>query len=111
MEPSEAVYAVVRQIPAGRVATYGQVADMVESVSVTPREVGAIMNVSPPDVPWQRVVGAGGHLPVGKRSPSLKARQRELLEAEGVAFLPNGCVDMPRFQLAADEDALPGLFE
>jgi hypothetical protein len=33
------------------------------------------------------------------------------LEEEGVAFLPNDCVDMARFQLNAEEGALPGLFE
>jgi methylated-DNA-protein-cysteine methyltransferase related protein len=114
LEPAEAVYAVVREVPAGRVVTYGQVADLVEGIRISAREVGSIMNVSPPDVPWQRVVGAGGHLPIGKRRASLKTRQRELLEAEGVEFLPNECVDMSRFQLRLDEgetDALPGLFE
>jgi methylated-DNA-protein-cysteine methyltransferase-like protein len=98
IDPAEAVHAFVRAVPAGRVVTYGQVAALVEGVSLTPRQVGGVMNVCPPDVPWQRVVGAGGHLPIGKRSPGLKTRQRELLESEGVAFLPNGCVDMARFQ-------------
>ena|SRR5579862_8588614 len=112
MDPAEAVYAFVRTVPSGMVVTYGQVADSVDGVSLTPREVGAIMNVSPPDVPWQRVVGAGGHLPIGKRSPHLKTRQRELLEAEGVTFLPNGCVDMAAFQWrAGDSDAIGDLFE
>jgi methylated-DNA-protein-cysteine methyltransferase-like protein len=109
MDPAEAVYAFVRTIPAGKVVTYGQVAEMVEGVALTARQAGQIMNASPPDVPWQRVVGAGGHLPIGKRSPSLKNRQRELLENEGVAFLPNGCVDMARHQWMAEE--LGGLFE
>src|SRR5579872_2911719 len=108
MDPAEAVYAVVRTVPAGAVVTYGQVADMVTGVSVTAREVGAIMNVSPPDVPWQRVVGAGGHLPIGKRSPHLKARQRDLLEREGVTFLSNGCVDMARFQWQAGDPGSQG---
>ena len=109
MDPSEAVFTVVRRIPAGRVATYGQVADMVDGVAVSAREVGGIMTQCPQDVPWQRVVGAGGHLPIGKRSPSLKIEQRQLLEREGVEFLPNECVDMARFQLRIDES--PGLFE
>ena len=110
IDPAEAVYAVVRTVPPGRVVTYGQVAGLVEGVAVTARQVGGIMNVSPPDVPWQRVVGAGGHLPIGKRSPALKSRQRELLESEGVAFLPNGCVDMSRFQWMDDPDAAGSLF-
>ena len=69
-----------------------------------------MMTVCPPDVPWQRVVGAGGHLPVGKRSPTLMIRQRELLENEGVEFLPNDRVDMFRFQLG-EEVSQSGLFD
>jgi methylated-DNA-protein-cysteine methyltransferase related protein len=111
VDPAEAVFAVVRQIRPGSVATYGQVADLVDGVSVSAREVGAIMHVSPPDVPWQRVVGASGRLPIGKKDPLLKMRQRELLEAEGVAFLPNDCIDMSRHQLHSDEGALPGLLD
>jgi methylated-DNA-protein-cysteine methyltransferase related protein len=110
MDHAEAVYAFVRKVPPGKVVTYGQVAGLAEGVTVSAREVGAIMNSSPPGVPWQRVVGAGGHLPIGKRSPLLASRQREQLEAEGVAFLPNGCVDMTRFQWQAPESP-GGLFD
>jgi methylated-DNA-protein-cysteine methyltransferase-like protein len=109
MDPAEAVYEFVCTIPIGKVVTYGQVAEMVEGVvSLTAREVGQIMHRSPPHVPWQRVVGAGGHLPIGKRSPWLKLRQRELLEREGVSFLPNGCVDMTRHQWQTEE--IEGLY-
>jgi methylated-DNA-protein-cysteine methyltransferase-like protein len=107
MDPAEAVYEVVREIPRGKVVTYGQVADMVTKVSIGAREVGAAMNVCPQDVPWQRVVGAGGHLPIGKRNPHLAARQRELLENEGVTFLPNGRVDMTHFQLGSEDTDNP----
>jgi methylated-DNA-protein-cysteine methyltransferase related protein len=103
IDPAEAVYAFIRTVPPGTVVTYGQVAALVEGVSVTARQVGGMLTVSPPDVPWQRVVGAGGHLPIGKRSPGLKSRQQELLEGEGVGFLPNGCVDMARFQWSDDD--------
>lgn len=101
-ETSEAVYDVVRTLPPGRVATYAQVADMVETVPVGPRQVGQIMSWCPEGAPWHRVVGAGGRLPIGKRDPRLAATQRALLEAEGVAFTPGGCVDMGRHQLRAD---------
>jgi methylated-DNA-protein-cysteine methyltransferase-like protein len=103
LDPSEAVFAIVRQVPKGRVVTYGQIAGLVEGVSLSPREVGAIMFSCPAEVPWQRVVGAGGHLPIGKRNPVLKMRQRELLETEGVTFLPNDCVDMSSFQWTSEE--------
>ena len=101
------VYAVVRAIPAGRVMTYGQVADATAGVSVTARQVGAALRWVPDDVPWQRVVGAGGHLPIAKRGPEAQQRQRELLAAEGVIFLardPNR-VDMPRSQWFPATDA------
>ncbi len=80
----EAVYSVVRSIPVGVVATYGQVADMVTGVSVSARQVGTAMRFAPADVPWQRVVGAGGRLPIAKRSPELVILQRRLLVEEGV---------------------------
>jgi methylated-DNA-protein-cysteine methyltransferase-like protein len=94
------VYAFVRSIPSGKVVTYGQVAGTLEDVSLTARQVGAAMRAAPPDVPWQRVVGAGGSLPIAKLSPELKSRQRELLEQEGVVFLPGGNerVDMRKSQ-------------
>ena len=50
------------------------------------------------EVPWQRVVGSDGYLRIGKRSPHLQQKQRELLEAEGVTFKDNGCVDMAKHQ-------------
>ena len=102
----EPVYEVVRRVPAGKVVTYGQVADYAVGVALTARQVGAAMFVAPKDVPWQRVVGAGGHLPVGKRSPEHALRQRRLLEEEGVLFLSttDHRVDMARCQWACDED-------
>src|SRR5690348_10404477 len=80
------VYAAVREIPAGRVATYGQIADIVRGVSLTARQVGTAMRFAPGDVPWQRVVGAGGRLPIARRSPELKLLQLRLLTLEGVEF-------------------------
>jgi methylated-DNA-protein-cysteine methyltransferase-like protein len=109
LDPADAVYAVVRTIPWGRVATYGQVADAVRAVALTARQVGGIMRVCPPDVPWQRVVGAGGHLPIGKRSAELMMRQKRLLEAERVGFLEDGRVDMIAHQWQSPDTG--GLFE
>lgn len=110
-DPAKAVYAFVRTVPPGKVVTYGQVAAMVTEVSLTARQVGQIMNASPPDVPFQRVVGAGGHLPIGKRGPHLKTLQRRLLEEEGVSFLPNDCVDMRKHQWMPQAEEPGGLFE
>lgn len=93
----ELVHARVRQIPPGQVMSYGQVGD---EVGCSAREAGWAMNQAPDenDVPWQRVVGSDGYLRIGRRSPELMQRQRELLGAEGVTFKANGCVDMAKHQ-------------
>ncbi len=88
----ERIYAVVRQIPPGQVATYGQIAALVGSC--TARMVGYAMAALPAgsDVPWQRVINRQGKIsPHGAGDGSL--RQRELLEAEGVQFDEAGQVD------------------
>jgi methylated-DNA-protein-cysteine methyltransferase-like protein len=81
----ERIYAVVRQIPPGNVATYGQVSAIVGGC--TARMVGYAMAALPfgADVPWQRVINRQGKISL--RSSGLgSARQRQLLEAEGVKF-------------------------
>ncbi|MBV9848462.1 MAG: MGMT family protein [Armatimonadetes bacterium] len=94
----EAIFAVVRAIPPGRVMSYGQVG---RETGCAARTVGwAMANVPGDDsVPWQRVVGADGYLRIGRRSVALQDVQRKLLEREGVTFLENGCVDMARHQV------------
>lgn len=76
-----AVLAVVRQIPAGRVMTYGLVAEVVAEQLGRggPRQVGAVMAREGGGVPWWRVVTADGRVPA-----HLRARALELLRAEGV---------------------------
>ena len=91
----EAIFAVVRAIPAGRVMSYGQVGQ--ESGNAA-RTVGWAMANVDDGVPWQRVVGSDGYLRIGRRSVALQDAQRKLLEREGVTFLENGCVDMARHQ-------------
>jgi methylated-DNA-protein-cysteine methyltransferase-like protein len=81
------VYAVVRRIPRGRVATYGQVAAML-GVARGARAVGWALRALPEDeaarVPWHRVVGTGGRIsPRGGPGPEI---QRRRLRAEGVSF-------------------------
>lgn len=99
----EALWAVVRRIPRGRVAGYGQVGSASER-PVSGFLAGKWLGHCPADLPWWRVVGKTGELLIAKRSPELALRQRELLEAEGVAFTPDGRVVHQAF--VADEDFL-----
>ena len=94
---NEAVYEVVRQIPAGRVASYGQVARMVGRPR-NARFVGYALHVNPEPgvIPCHRVVFKDGSLAPGFAFGG-EDEQRRLLEAEDVDFLPDGRVDMAHF--------------
>ncbi len=91
----ERIYAVIRQVPRGHVATYGQIARIVGGISA--QMVGfALAALRDHDtaepVPWQRVINAQGKIsPHGLGYGS--AVQRDLLEEEGVRFDAAGCVD------------------
>lgn len=90
-----AFYDVVRRIPAGSVATYGQVAELA-GMPRCARTVGyAMAACRDPSVPCHRVVDRLGGT---KAAFDLHApgTQRALLEAEGVPFRPNGTVDLER---------------
>ena len=90
----------VRLIPAGFVMSYGQVGD---EVGCSAREAGWAMNqiADEDEAPWQRVVGSDGYLRIAKRSQAWAQRQRALLEAEGVSFKANDCVDMAKHRLGS----------
>lgn len=84
---------VVRDVPTGRVATYGQVSARV--IGTTPRMVGFALAGLPDgtDVPWHRIVNAAGRISLPEDSPS-HAEQRRRLEAEGVRFSDAGAIDL-----------------
>ena len=92
----ERIYAVVRRIPKGRVATYGQIA-RVAGLPGHARQVGYALAAlsSATAVPWQRVVNAAGAISL--RSSTGGTTQRILLEREGVAFDAAGRIDLRRF--------------
>ena len=90
-------YDVVRQVPEGRVATYGQVARMLSRPRAA-RLVGFAMHASPGaagGVPCHRVVFKDGSLAPGFAFGG-PLEQRHMLEEEGITFLPDGRVDMDR---------------
>ncbi len=95
------VWEIVRQVPAGKVTTYGQVAGYLsppagmserDYKAWSARWVGGAMAACPEDVPWQRVINAQGKisLPAGAG----REHQRQLLEAEGIVFDTRDRVDL-----------------
>lgn len=84
----EHVRELVASIPAGSVATYGDIASAAGLSS--PRTVGWIMRTDSADLPWHRVLGASG-----RPSPHLAHRQLAKLELEGVP-IRDGRVDLAR---------------
>jgi methylated-DNA-protein-cysteine methyltransferase-like protein len=91
----EKIYTVIRKIPRGKVATYGQIAKLAGMGSHA-RLVGYALHALTPDkkVPWQRVVGAGGKISLGGEGLSV---QRKALESEGVEFDEKGRIPLARF--------------
>lgn len=94
------IYAVVRQIPYGRVITYGQVAELAGQPRAA-RLVGTAMRVSVPELglPWHRVVGkrSATRAGVSIHDPVGAAVQRGLLAQEGVEVSSAGTISLARF--------------
>lgn len=93
----ERAFEVVRQVPEGCVTTYGRVARLMGEPRRA-RYVGFAMHQSPgmgAGVPCHRVVFSDGRLAPGFTFGG-PGEQRRMLEAEGVAFLPDGRVDLAR---------------
>jgi methylated-DNA-protein-cysteine methyltransferase related protein len=90
------IYAVVRLIPRGRVATYGQVAELA-GLPGHARQVGYALNALPDGttVPWHRVLNARGEVSL-RSEPGAELSQRMLLEREGVRFDARGRVALKR---------------
>jgi methylated-DNA-protein-cysteine methyltransferase-like protein len=95
------IYAAVRRIPRGRVATYGQIAELA-GLEGHARQVGYALNSLPggSDVPWHRVVNARGEISARSASDSHEL-QRLLLESEGVAFDRAGRAALETYQWRA----------
>jgi methylated-DNA-protein-cysteine methyltransferase-like protein len=98
-----AVYALVRRIPLGHVATYGQVAALLGRARAA-RAVGGAMRHAPDDVPWHRIVNAQGGIS-RRRWGSGMLTQRIRLEHEGVR-LRRGRVPLARYQWEPDRAEL-----
>lgn len=92
----EQIYEVVRRVPRGRVATYGQVAALA-GLAGHARQVGYALSALDDDsgVPWHRVINARGE--VSRRAePGGERAQIVLLEREGVTFDDDGRIRLSR---------------
>lgn len=97
---TDRVYWVVRRVPEGRVATYGQIAFYAGSYGAA-RAVGTLMRNcvanGEGDIPWQRIIKSDGSVAF-KGDHARAERQRELLRREGVEFRSDWRFDLEAFQ-------------
>ena len=86
------IYIVVRKVPAGQVASYGQIAKL---CGCSARQVGYAMSALPhdTDVPWQRIVNSKGQISL-RTSSDGHDYQRILLESEGIEFDNAGKINL-----------------
>ena len=96
MSNYDKIWKTVGRIPYGRVATYGQIAELA-GLEGHSRLVGYALHALRPGakIPWQRVINAKGRISLPGNSGR---RQRKLLEAEKIVFSPSGRIDLKRFQ-------------
>jgi methylated-DNA-protein-cysteine methyltransferase-like protein len=88
------VHQWVARIPRGKVATYGQLSELIDG-RLSPVGIGWALRTGGPKLPWHRVVNAKGGISTEGETPG---RQRALLVAEGVRFGPDGRIDLERHQ-------------
>ncbi|AWN17394.1 MGMT family protein [Salinisphaera sp. LB1] len=88
------IFAVVRRIPPGRVATYGQIARRVGRPRAA-RQIGYALHRCPPGLPWHRVINAQGRISLPADSTAALTQRRRLIE-EGVIFV-DGRIDLARY--------------
>lgn len=98
----ERIFAAVKKIPRGQVATYGQVAAEA-GYPRQPRLAGYALHHAPAGLAWHRVINAAGRISLPKGSAAYREQKRRL-EAEGVVFL-KGRVDLARQRWRVRSDA------
>lgn len=107
------VWDFVRQVPPGKVISYGMIASFLDPPEGTKpdtyrafgaRWVGGAMAGCPADVPWHRVVNGQGKISIGRRSPTGAQEQRKRLEQEGVEFDDRDRINLRVFQWLGPEE-------
>ena len=92
------IYALIRRIPRGKVATYGQIAELA-GLEGHARQVGYALHDIPASirVPWHRVINAKGEISPRSGDDSHEL-QRHLLESEGIRFDAKGRIDLKKYR-------------
>ena len=103
---------VVAQIPSGRLATYGQIAELIGAYGCA-RQVGwALRRLSlPSEVPWHRVVNAQGRISMRLSREGSDWIQRELLLAEGIPVDAEGRLPLARYRWLPPGASCGGTFD
>ena len=102
------VYALVAQIPAGRLATYGQLADLLGAYGCARQVCWALRRLAlPSPIPWQRVINAQGRISMDPSRQGSDWIQRELLLAEGLAVSSDGRLPLGAHRWQPPERDLP----
>ncbi|MGL4620193.1 MGMT family protein [Chroococcidiopsis sp.] len=107
MSTYNTIYNIVRQIPRGKVATYGQIADLANLYGKA-RLVGyALYRVDKnSDIPWQRVINAKGEISYSPLRHGADYLQKSLLEQEGVKFNSAGKINLKEYLWHPSRDML-----
>lgn len=97
MNTYKKIYEIVKRIPKGKVATYGQVATLAGNANLA-RTVGNTLHVNPnpSNIPCHRVVNRKGEVAEFYAFGGPDA-QRKLLESEGIVFKENGKIDLKKY--------------
>lgn len=98
MSTYDRIYAIVRQIPSGKVATYGQIAELA-NLAGKARVVGyALYRVdTQSDIPWHRVINAKGEISHSSLRNGSDYLQRSLLEQEGIQLNSEGKINLRQY--------------
>lgn len=97
-ETYQHIYRVIRRIPAGRVATYGQIAQLA-GLAGHARQVGYALHSLPDgqSIAWHRVINARGEISA-RSDPRSERIQRAMLEREGIVFDDQAKISLRRFR-------------
>jgi len=100
------IYACIARIPAGKVATYGQIAKLADASG--PRQVGYALSSTPPelDIPWHRVINVKGEISARADGDPDSEQHRRLL-ADGVMPNQHGRINLKQYRWAPCYDDFP----